>query len=76
MHGELASCFSLLKLNRRIYDVLNKLTRIAMFNPSSSCSLPPYIEDYILSQGEKLSKIAMVEALEIEGVKALDVDAL
>jgi len=76
MHEELASCFSSSKLKRRIYDVLNEVTRIATLNLSSSRSLPPYIEDYILSQGEKLSKIAMIEALEIEGVKALDVDAL
>jgi len=76
MHEELASCFSSPKLKQRIYEALNKLTRVAMLNLSSNYSLPKYIEDYILSQGEKLSKMAMIEALEIEGIKALDVDAL
>jgi len=76
IHEELASCFSSPKLKRRMFDALNKLTRIVMLSLALGRSLPQYVEDYILSQGERLSKMAMIEALEIEGVKALDVDAL
>jgi len=54
-----------------ISSVLEKIWKIAKYMPTEDLSL----KDYVVSQGETLSKLIMTEVFRIEGTKTLSVDA-
>lgn len=59
------------KLVRRIEEEISRLRRIA----ENIEVLDQALVDYILSYGERISKIIMVQALEIQGINAFELNA-
>lgn len=59
------------KLIRRVKEELDRLRKAVETIEVAD----PILTDYILSYGEKLSKIVLVQALELSGVKAFELNA-
>ena len=72
MYLGIAKEFGSTKLFKRVLEELNNLRRIV---GTVSGEADPALQDLILSFGEKISKIIMVEALEINGVKAVELNS-
>uniref|UniRef100_A0A7J3ZK64 Aspartate kinase n=1 Tax=Fervidicoccus fontis TaxID=683846 RepID=A0A7J3ZK64_9CREN len=72
LYIEIAEKLGSQKVYRRVFEELIALERAARL-ARGGCS--PALQDLILSFGERLSKILMVEALETVGVRTLELDA-
>lgn len=59
------------KLIKRVEEELNRLKRVI----ESIEAIDPALTDYILSYGEKISKIILVHALEFNDIKAFELNA-
>ncbi|MEM2511599.1 MAG: hypothetical protein QXX61_00535, partial [Ignisphaera sp.] len=59
------------KLVRRVEEEVSRLRRIAESIEVSD----PALMDYVLSYGERISKIIMVQALEMQGINAFELNA-
>ncbi|MEM3974729.1 MAG: aspartate kinase, partial [Ignisphaera sp.] len=68
----IASEFSSPKLSRRVHEELEHLKRVAN---TISGSFDAALQDLIVSFGERISKILMVEALEHVNVRAVELNA-
>lgn len=60
------------KLIRRVEEELNRLKKVAEGIEAAD----PALTDYIVSYGERISKIIMVQALELNGIHAFELNAL
>ncbi|MEM4623433.1 MAG: aspartate kinase [Desulfurococcaceae archaeon] len=60
------------RLIQRVREEISRLRKIV----ENIQSTDPSLTDYILSHGEKLSKIIMVNALELQGVNAFELNAV
>jgi len=72
VYTEIARELGSQRVFKRVLDELEILKRIAY---SVSGGYDPSLQDLIVSFGERISKILMVEALEVVGVRALELNA-